>query len=282
VNIFRQIVAFFAKSLQIVAFFAKSLRFSPNFAKSLRFSPKRCTFVAFFAKFRQIVAFFAKTLHFCAFLRFFALFWGTFLANYFETFIDPLLYISKGYSYLQNVARTGGNQPIHFAQKLQKVQKSSTKFPKKAQKCNEKAQKCNGLAKNATIWRNSATKATKVQRFGEKRNDSAKFGDKRNDSAKFGAKSNDLAKTATIWRNGDTRRKVQSFTIFGKRSSSFRKIHDLRQLTIFGKRSSSFRKIHDLRQLTIFGKSFKSSTCYVCQPKIADSADSSLPILRIG
>jgi hypothetical protein len=62
------------------------------------------------------------------------------------------------------------------------------------------------LAKNATIWRNSAKNATKVQRFGEKRNDLAKFGDKRNDSAKKATKSNDSAKKAT--KSNDSAKKA--------------------------------------------------------------------------
>jgi hypothetical protein len=85
---FRQILLFPAFSLQIVADSAFSLQIVADSAFSL-----------------QIVADSAFSLQIVAKPAFF-------LAIFFERFIDPLLYISMGYSNPQNVYWTGGNKAL--------------------------------------------------------------------------------------------------------------------------------------------------------------------------
>jgi hypothetical protein len=84
--------------LQIVAFPAFSLQIVADSAFSLRFLLFRCRSL-------QIVAFPAFSLQIVAVPAFF-------LATFFERFIDPLLYISKGYSNPQNVYWTGENEAL--------------------------------------------------------------------------------------------------------------------------------------------------------------------------
>jgi hypothetical protein len=112
-----------------ITFWATLCRFVPVWAKMCHFGPlwaTLCSFVPLCALLCRNVPLWATLCSFvpvCALLCRFVPSWAKKFAILAERFIDPLLFISMGYSYLQNVATTGETNRFILSKSCKKFKK---------------------------------------------------------------------------------------------------------------------------------------------------------------